>query len=155
MDKKVGLYAGSFNPFHFGHADIIRKALFVFDQVVVAKYNRPFSDAEAVLVKHRLEKQTVQPKDVTLTSFTGMLHEFVDTVKPAALIRGLRNGNDLQYEMNQLYWNEDLGVKVPTVYFICDRTLSHVSSSALREIECIREKQSSASRDLPVVGSPT
>ena len=144
MSEKTGLYAGSFNPFHNGHSDIVSKALFIFDKVVVAKYGKPFTDAEAVLVDAKLHQQTADPDRVTLTSFTGMLCEFAKTVKPAALIRGLRNGNDLQYEMNQLYWNEDLGVIVPTAYFICDRNLSHVSSSALREIKCIREKQSSA-----------
>ena len=60
--------------------------------------------------------------------FDGLLVEILSILKhtkPCAVIRGLRNGNDLQYEMNQQYWNEDLGLKIPIVYFICDRTLAH------------------------------
>lgn len=50
------------------------------------------------------------------------------------MICGLRNGYDLQYEMNQQYWNEDLGLEISVVYFITDRKLAHVSSSAIRGI---------------------
>lgn len=57
-----------------------------------------------------------------------------------AVIRGLRNGDDLQYEMNQQYWYEDLGLEIPVVYFITDRTLSHISSSAIRQIESIKRR---------------
>src|SRR5690606_36401026 len=49
--------------------------------------------------------------------------------------RGLRNRNDLQYEMNNQYWNEDIGIQIPFVYFITDRRLAHVSSSAIRGIK--------------------
>jgi len=59
---------------------------------------------------------------------------FCKEVQASAVIRGLRNGADLQYETNMQYWNEDLGLEIPVVYFICDRKLSHISSSMIREL---------------------
>lgn len=51
------------------------------------------------------------------------------------LIKDLRNGIDFEYEKSMLYWNEDLGLTIPTFYVISDRKLTHVSSSAIRGLE--------------------
>lgn len=136
-DQKItiGLYAGSFNPFHQGHNDVVKKALKVFDYVLIYGYG---DKKPAVFVDYI-------DKPIGVGCFTGLLKDLIANKliqKPTALIRGLRNGNDLQYEQNMLYWNEDLGVDIPTVYFICDRKLGHISSSAIREIQCIKKNKS-------------
>ena len=61
--------------------------------------------------------------------------------KPTAIIKGLRNSADFEYEKIQQYWNEDLGMKIPTIYIISNRNLTHISSSAIRAIEKIRGKR--------------
>lgn len=108
---KRALYVGSFNPWHVGHIDVYNKAMKIFDRVDIIKYG---------------------------VDFTGLLSDFLKSPKTAkydAIVRGLRNGYDLQYEQNQQYWYEDMGIKIPIVYFITDRTLGHISSSAIREVE--------------------
>ena len=73
-----------------------------------------------------------------MVRFTGLLSAFI-TDHPeldiSAVIRGLRDANDFEFEKKQQYWNEDLGILIPTLYIICDRKLSHISSSAIRQIE--------------------
>ncbi len=139
---KIALYPGSFNPWHKGHEDILKKALQVFDKVVV-------------LQGHNLSK--VEVKDKSFLSavskferadagfFVGLLVDVIKDGLFCAVIRGLRNGHDLQYETNNQYWNEDLGCNIPFVYFVCDRTYSHVSSSSIRELNVIKDKESARS----------
>lgn len=135
---KKALYAGSFNPWHDGHADILKKALKLFDIVYVMQGHNP--NKIAVKDKSFLWKATaIDEVRVETGMFNGLLSNVVKTLKPDALIRGLRNGHDLQYEMNLQYWNEDLGVDCPIVYFVCDRKLSHISSSAIRELESLKK----------------
>lgn len=137
-NMRTAIYPGSFNPWHQGHEDILKKALQVFDKVIIAKGFNPEKDTLDSCVKAseiiKEVQQTYQDK-VDYAMFSCLLVDYVDELDVVAVIRGLRNGHDLQYEMNQQYWNEDLGLKIPTVYFICDRSLSHISSSAIRAVE--------------------
>lgn len=114
---KKAIYVGSFNPWHSGHQDILNKATAIFDQVDVITYGK---------------------------DFTGLLSEYLKGKDYCAIVRGLRNGYDLQYEQNQQYWYEDMGITIPIVYFITDRRLGHISSSYIRAVEdakkCIVKK---------------
>ena len=134
--KKVAVYAGTFSPWHAGHADILNKALKVFDKVVVAIGENAEKQCYRV---GRNEIPQFSNGCVEIVLFTGLLTDFIlktnSKKEPyVAIIRGLRNGSDLQYEQNMQYWNEDLGIEIPVVYFICDRKLSHYSSSMIKEI---------------------
>lgn len=133
MKKEIGplrlaMYPGSFNPWHEGHDDVLDKALKIFDFVYVVRMHNPAKSPEPGL-KPGLHARAI------FDEYSGLLVDAVKHFGATAVIRGLRNGHDLQYEMNQQYWNEDLGLKVPVVYFICDREVTHVSSSALRQLK--------------------
>ncbi len=123
--ERTAIYPGSFNPWHEGHTDILEKALKVFDKVIIAIGRNPDKATDTQVCpdlglnfRSRLENGTV-----VIKRFDGLLVDVIKDTWANAVIRGLRNGHDLQYEMNQQYWNEDLGLKVPIVYFICDRNL--------------------------------
>lgn len=133
--KKIALYPGSFNPWHQGHEDILTKALKVFDEVVVCVMVNPDKSPGEDL---RLLEQA-EGRPIRVAVHAGLLVDAVKEFGATAVIRGLRNGHDLQYEMNLQYWNEDLGLKTPIVYFVTDRSLSHVSSSAIRSLRQFRK----------------
>lgn len=149
---KKAIYPGSFNPWHDGHMDVLKKALKVYSHIIIAVgYNPKISGGpdleiggrvrlvEGVIDNYIDELPETEEPIIEITYFSGLLKDFVEETKVDAIIRGLRNGHDLQYEMNQQYWNEDLGIVVPTVYFITDRSLSHISSSAIRMINSIKK----------------
>lgn len=134
---KIGVYAGSFNPFHNGHLNILNKARKIFDKVIVAQGINP--------EKHTLESggiDTVHVLEYLQTEqFTGLLTDYINLKEEYAditLIRGLRNGNDLAYEANQLRFMENLKPNLKIIFLLCDMEFEHISSSALRNLEKIR-----------------
>ena len=143
---RYAVYPGSFNPWHEGHEDILNKALKVFDRVIIARGLNPEKGHPSPM------KFDVMGKFygfVELTYYDCLLKDFIKRLERrlfartdssnahvlCAVVRGLRNGHDLLNEMQLQYWNEDLGVNIPTVYFACDRNLVHISSSAIRQVE--------------------
>lgn len=136
---KRAIYPGSFNPWHEGHYDVLKKALKVFDQVVIAIGQNPDKETYADLnteMMNRIPQELRDDKRIGVIVFAGLLVDHLDGCD--AVIRGLRNGVDLEYERTQQYWNEDLGIKIPTVCFITDRKLVHVSSSAVRAVKKLK-----------------
>jgi pantetheine-phosphate adenylyltransferase len=137
----AAVYPGSFNPWHQGHTDILLKALRVFDHVYIVPMVNPdkphFQDTRATISEGLKAVAPVLKKRVTVErDWFGLLKDYVEVMPQiSGVIRGLRNGTDLQYEQNLQYWNEDLGLKIPFIYFVCDRTLGHISSSAVRAIK--------------------
>lgn len=131
---RVGIYAGTFNPWHEGHSDILNKALRIFDKVIIAIGENKNKTLASLVKLNDFEGNPY----VEVKYFNGLLVDFIKELQKEnnirAIVRGLRNGSDLQYEENMQYWNEDLGINIPTIYFICDRKLSHYSSSTIREI---------------------
>jgi pantetheine-phosphate adenylyltransferase len=131
---RIAIYPGSFDPWHEGHNDVLKKALKTFDQVVIAVGINPEKHVSRTVVDELTLKFEGDSR-VGVFGFSGLLVDFVKQHNFTAVVRGLRNGHDLEFERTQQYWNEDLGIKIPTVYFVTDRKLVHVSSSAIRAVE--------------------
>ena len=144
MKKKVGIYAGSFNPFHVGHLDILRQAQAVFVQVMIAVGRNPLKDGNE---KEPLPDGNPALTGATIVQFSGLLTDYLNALDfenehfDVFLVRGLRNGDDLQYEQNQLQFIEEMYPSVKAVFFICDRKFGHISSSSLRALKKVSEKE--------------
>lgn len=143
---KVAIYPGSFNPWHEGHTDVLLKSIKVFRTVYVAIGINPEKDSKPAHervsdVERAIEKAIGKGKayDVEVHCFAGLLVDYVKEMKPDAIIRGLRNASDLEFEKTQQYWNEDLGITAPTFYVVTDRKLSHISSSAIRMVNSFKK----------------
>lgn len=140
--SKLAIYPGSFNPVTIGHLSIISKAANLFDRLVVVVAENP-DKKYAVPIEQRVNwineitktienvSVTVLPSGVPLVRISDVIHE-----KPDVIIRGLRNGNDLAYEMDQQKYNDMLGGvdrHMETV-FLTAQHFNHISSSHLREV---------------------
>ena len=143
MKQKLGLYAGSFSPFHVGHLDIVKQATNVFDKVLVAKGINP---SKCENDKYILPYKYFQEFDskVSAQIFECLLTDLIkawERVFDVTLVRGLRNGADLEYEQNMMAFLKDMHPTIKAVAFYCDPRYRHVSSSALRGIEKIAPEE--------------
>ena len=144
--KTVSIFAGSFNPFHIGHLNIVEKAEAIFGKgnVIIAFGINPdkidsdkrISYIEEVVNKCRqLEKRIGRSVKI----YKGFLHDFVTELENegnnVVVVRGLRNGDDLDYEVNQLRFIDDFKSGVKTTFIVCDKEFEHISSSAIRKLK--------------------
>lgn len=134
---RVGVYAGSFDPFHTGHMNILEKAEAVFDKVVVAQARNPEKMHDATGTN--VAALSAYLKGREMCQLEGLTTVFLDAYRAGlpnvevTLVRGLRDASDLRYEQAQLRYMEDIsGKPVRAALFVCDSKFSHVSSSAER-----------------------
>ncbi|MDJ1483717.1 adenylyltransferase/cytidyltransferase family protein [Cytophagaceae bacterium YF14B1] len=132
---RVGVYPGSFNPLHNGHLNILHKAEKIFDKVIIAQGINPEKDAqETDITQLNVFKYRQTEK------FPGLLTDYLSKKESdcdITLVRGLRNGDDLDYEVNQLRFMEDMKPDIKVIFIRCDKQFEHISSSAIRNLEKI------------------
>ena len=138
----LGLYAGSFDPFHVGHLSVVNQAVRIFDEVIVAKGKNPDKkrdDSYPLPVDYLKNIHVgVRVYDTLLTELiTELENEFYNVV----LVRGLRNGADLEYEQNLIAFLREMNPNVKVATFYCEPQFRHVSSSTLRGIRQFSETE--------------
>ena len=140
--KTLAIYAGSFNPFHIGHLNIFEKAENVFGKrnVLIAIGVNPEKSKSEDLLSRAGEIANKTGRSVEV--YTTFLHELVEKKEAegykVVLVRGLRNGDDLAYEDNQLKFINDFKKNIDVVFFRCDEQFAHISSSAIRNLQTFR-----------------
>lgn len=127
----VGIYAGSFNPLHLGHMDVLEKANKIFDKVIIAFGNNPDKPTRDIFVPECIQFYQIESYDTLITTFIDKIeNQGVETT----LIRGIRNGADLSYESNQISFIEDIRPNTNVIYIPCNKKYEHISSSAIRSL---------------------
>jgi pantetheine-phosphate adenylyltransferase len=130
------LYPGSFNPVHYGHLDIARRALRLFDEVIVAVYVHPgkaglFNAEERVeLVREALNDE---PR-IRVASYNRLTVDYAREVGAMAIVRGLRVFSDFELEFRMALANRRLASEIEIVNLISAEEHLHISSSTIREI---------------------
>jgi pantetheine-phosphate adenylyltransferase len=135
MDKKA-VFPGSFDPITTGHVDLVRRALAIFDEIIVAIGVNSQKQTLFDLEKRKTWIEMVfrdEPR-VKVDVFEGLTVHYCKKVDARFLIRGLRNASDFDYEKTISQLNHIVGGNVETVFLISRPEFSHISSTIVREI---------------------
>ncbi len=134
--SRIAIYPGSFDPITYGHLDIIKRGLKIFNHVIVAvarnsQKNVLFSIDERVeLIKTVLKDE---PR-VSVDTFTGLLIDYVASKKAHVVIRGLRAISDFEYEFQIAQMNSTIGHEIETLFMMTSVQYGYLSSSIVREV---------------------
>lgn len=129
------LFPGSFDPFTKGHDDIVKRALGLFDEVVIAVgYNENKTGWMPVEERIRRIRQLYADEPcVRVESYTGLTVDFAKELGAAAIIRGVRTAADFEYEMQMADVNRQL-TGIETILLPASPQLASLSSSVCREL---------------------
>lgn len=133
---KIAVFPGSFDPITTGHVDLVRRALPLFDKMIIA-VGQNSSKKTLFSLEQRmgwLEKVFETDEKVIIDSYVGLTVHFCSKMKAKYLIRGLRNASDFDYEKTISQLNQIVGDNIETVFFISQPEYSHISSTIVREI---------------------
>ncbi len=130
------VFPGTFDPIHYGHIDIALRAARLFDEVVVAVYDKPlknllFSPEERIA----LVRETFQGHEkITVTGYSGLTVEFCRRVGAQVIVRGLRVFSDFESEFRMALANHRLAPEIEVVALITSEEHTFLSSTTVREI---------------------
>jgi pantetheine-phosphate adenylyltransferase len=140
------LFPGTFDPIHYGHMDIANRASKLFDEVVMAVYDKPlkslmFSPEERIALVKQAFKENAK---VTVTGYSGLTIEFAQKIDAHVIVRGLRVFSDFEFEFRMALANQRMaGDAVETVALITAEQHTFLSSSTVREIAMLNGNVSS------------
>jgi pantetheine-phosphate adenylyltransferase len=132
----TAVYPGSFDPLTNGHMDVLKQALQLFDQVVIAVLDNP-GKTPLFCVRDRvkmIQEITANMRGVTVDSFSGLLADYVKLKQACAVIRGLRDTSDFENELRMAHMNRELNKDVVTVLLPTNHEYSFVSSTLVKDV---------------------
>jgi len=136
VKPRLAIYPGTFDPITNGHLDLVRRALPLFDHLIVAVGQNPekrplFDAAERVA----LVRESLQGLDqVEIEMFDGLLAEFAKEKGAVAIIRGLRAVSDFEFEFQMALMNRRLAPEIETVYLMPNEKYTYLSSALIKDV---------------------
>ena len=138
---KTAIYPGTFDPITYGHIDVIKKSLNIFDRLIVGTTNNInknyyFSiDERLDIINNSLFKDLkLNKKRITVVSFDSLTIDLCKKYKAKAIIRGLRAVSDFEYEFQLAGMNKKLNSKIETMFLMSDVENQIISSKFVKEI---------------------
>ena len=139
--NKIAIYPGTFDPITFGHIDVIKKALKLFDKIVVGvsdvnNKNYLFSSEERInIVNKALFKDLrLNKKKISVISFSSLTTDLCKKYKSNIILRGLRAVSDFEYEFQLAGMNRKLNTNIETIFLMSDVKNQVISSRLIKEI---------------------
>lgn len=142
MPVNVGIYCGSFNPFHIGHLNIVEQAERIFDQVIIAKginsEKKHIKRSNEITLNFELSKVLDGRCVVNYLGSIFDLYEKYNAKYKVTFIRGFRNNRDIDYDMNQVRIIQDY-IPARFIFIPCNSEFEHISSSAIKELNTLEQ----------------
>lgn len=132
---KIAVFPGSFDPITIGHADLVRRALPIFDKIIVA-IGTNSQKKSLFSVEQRtewIERVFADEPRIEVARFEGLTIHFCKKIGADYLLRGLRNASDFDYEKTISQLNQDLA-NIETIFLISQPQFTHISSTIVREL---------------------
>jgi pantetheine-phosphate adenylyltransferase len=132
----IGLYPGSFDPVTKGHVDIAERAAPLFEEMVVAIYDKPPKDL-LFTTEERVElmrKALAHVPNVRVVSYNSLTVEFAKKVKASVMVRGLRMSSDFEREFEMALMNKKLAPEIELICLMTNLEYEFVSATLLKEI---------------------
>jgi pantetheine-phosphate adenylyltransferase len=132
---KIAVYPGTFDPITNGHLDVIKRALKMFDKLIIAVSAKPsktltFSSKERV----DMAKNATKGMNIEVVEFDTLLADFMKSKKINFMIRGLRAVSDFDKEFQMAVANKDMGNDLETIFIMTDKKYFYLSSTLVKEV---------------------
>jgi len=134
--KQVALFPGTFDPITFGHIEILKRGLLMFDEIVIGMGTNT-SKNTMFTAEQRLrwmKEYFADEKRIKVETFKGLTVNYAKSINAKFILRGLRSSSDFEYEKTIDLLNKHLNPNVETLYFISSPATAHISSTLVREI---------------------
>lgn len=132
------VYPGHFNPITNGHLDLIKRALALFDEVIVAIGSSPMKKTSALLEQRTaLCRRVIEAegiKNVQVDCFSSLLVDYLKTHNTRYILRGIRTFQDFEYEFQMMDMNRALSPEIEYVFLAPSQKYAFISSTRVREI---------------------
>ena len=139
--NKVAIYPGTFDPITYGHIDVIKKALKLFDRIVVgvsdvSNKNYLFNSEERIDIVNKalFIDLNLDKKKITVVSFSSLTTDLCKKYKSNIILRGLRAVSDFEYEFQLAGMNRKLNNNIETIFLMSDVENQIISSRFVKEI---------------------
>lgn len=135
--KQIALFPGSFDPFTKGHEDIVLRGLKIFDEIIVAigfnsQKNKRYFDID--YMEQKINETFKDYPQVSVMVYSELTAVLGSRLGASAILRGLRNTTDFEYENSISQVNRDLNEDLETLFLITSPELAAVNSSIIREV---------------------
>ncbi len=140
--RRRALYPGTFDPVHYGHIDLIRRAALIFDEVVVGVYSHKTpsksvlftADERRKMIEEALETINGEGYQITIVPFSGLTVDLARELDIPVIVRGLRVFSDFEFEFRFALANRRMAPDIETVNLITREEHTFLSSTTVREI---------------------
>ena len=137
----IAIYPGTFDPITFGHIDVIKKSIKIFDKVIVAttdninkNYHFSIDDRLNIIHNSLFKDLKLNKKKIKVVSFDDLTIDLCKKYKSNTIIRGLRAVSDFEYEFQLAGMNKKLNSKIETMFLMSDIENQIISSKFVKEI---------------------
>jgi len=136
--RLIAVYPGTFDPIHYGHLDVIRRCIAIFDEVIVAIAYNPHKDSALFSPDERVDmiQETIRDLEprARVDKFSGLSVDYAERIGARVLIRSLRAVTDFDYELQMAAMNKIIKPGVETVFLFANPKLFFSASRLIREV---------------------